>query len=89
MTRGPDVVLSNSVESLAERYMESTPTCFLCREAPATTPMVYVADAASDSSVRGCVFGVCMVCLCSDDFQTHVRDALRQDQHQCETAAWN
>jgi hypothetical protein len=81
--------LPPALEALAERYLDVPRVCFLCREAPATTPLVFVADATVDAGVCGCVFGVCMVCLCSDDFQARVCMALRQDQREREAAPWN
>jgi hypothetical protein len=47
---------------LIERYMERQPRCIVCRDWPATTPLVYVAAGTEADTVRGCVFGLCAVC---------------------------
>jgi hypothetical protein len=76
--------------ALAEQYLESPRVCFLCREAPATSALLFVGDAKDDGGRRQCaIFGVCMVCWCADDFQARVSAALRQDQHHGEAAVWN
>jgi hypothetical protein len=48
---------------LVERYMDRQPRCVVCRDWPATTPLVYVADATEADRLRGCVLGLCVVCL--------------------------
>jgi hypothetical protein len=75
----------HDVHALAEQYMARMPTCLLCHEMPASTPLVYLADGAA----RGCIFATCMVCWCQEDFERRVRAALRQEQGQRTSAAWN
>jgi hypothetical protein len=74
---------------LIEQYMESQPTCFVCCDWPATTPMVYIADITEADKVHGCCFAACAVCWCSEGFQVRVNEALRQDQREHERAVWN
>jgi len=73
------------LQGLAEQYLERMPLCFLCREMPASMALVYLAD----SGTRGCVFGVCAVCRCQDDFEHRVNEVLHQDIHQRERAVWD
>ena len=78
-----------ALAALAERYLDVPRVCFLCREAPATTSLVFLADAAPPGRIRGCVFAVCAFCLCQENFQARAAKALRQDQDQREVAVWN
>ena len=83
-------MLAQELAALAEKYMDTPRLCFLCREAPATAPMVYVSDSQGEGErVRGCVFAVCTVCRCTEGFQARVSVALRQDQYQGEAVVWN
>jgi hypothetical protein len=75
-------------EPLVEKYMTSGPLCLVCRDQPATAPMVFVPDHAVDGRVVGCVFAVCAVCLCAEDFQAQVRTALSKERRQ-ERGRWN
>jgi hypothetical protein len=75
--------------ALAERYMQGMPTCLLCKQMPATTPLVSLVAGTSDGRVQGCVVAVCTFCLCQDDVEARVTTALRQDQAQRTAALWN
>jgi hypothetical protein len=78
------------LQDLAERYLDTPRVCFVCREAPAVAPLVFVGDAMGDGGRRQCaVFGTCMVCLCQDNFEHRVSEALKTDRHQRERAVWN
>jgi hypothetical protein len=68
--------------------MNGSPLCFLCDQ-PATTPLVFVADTATAGRVRGCVFAVCAICLCHEDFQDRIAEVLRQGQRRREVGLWN
>jgi hypothetical protein len=89
MTRGPDVVLATSVENLAEQYMESMPRCIVCRDWPATTPMIFMGEPKGAGGVRRCaVFGVCAACWCGERFQERVEQAVTMARAE-EAARWN
>jgi hypothetical protein len=87
MTIDPHAGLSD-LATLAEQYMESQPTCFVCRDAPGVMPLVFLDDTRDGDRVRGCCFAVCAVCWCSDDFQDRVSEALRMARAQ-RHGVWN
>jgi hypothetical protein len=74
--------------ALAEKYMDVLRPCFLCQEAPAVTPLVFVADGRHGTRVRGAVVAVCAVCLCSEDFQARIEQALSTARARGQ-AIWN
>jgi hypothetical protein len=77
MKSAPDAVAGlPALAALAEQYMESMPTCFLCHDWPAMMPMAFVADTRKGDRVHGCVFAVCPVCMCQDNFEHRISEAL-------------
>jgi hypothetical protein len=82
-------IVMPTLEDLAERYMQTRPTCVVCQEWPATKAMIFVADATDKGRMRGAVFGICARCWCQDDFESNVAQALRQDQAQRTAVVWN
>jgi hypothetical protein len=86
----PDRVstLPRTLEALAGSYLDFPRVCLLCRAAPASMALVYLADATGDGKRRGCVFAVCVPCRCADDLQARVGAALRK-AHAPEMGAWN
>jgi hypothetical protein len=80
--------LMPALEALCEQYMQGRPTCVVCQQ-PATAAFVYVDSTTGDGRMRGAVFGVCMFCQCSENFEARVTNALRQDQAQRKAVVWN
>jgi hypothetical protein len=91
MMPGPDAMAGlQQLQAMTERYLDTQRQCFLCHAAPATSALLFLADAVGDGGRRQCaIFGVCMPCWCTDGFQARVSAALRQDQRQGEAAVWN
>jgi hypothetical protein len=73
---------------MVEAYMQKSPLCFLCRDQPATTPMVFVSDVRDGDRVRGFVVAACVVCLLGENFQERLQTALNKAQRQ-ERGPWN
>jgi hypothetical protein len=89
MMPNPDAMTGlQSLQALAEQYMESQPQCFLCQDAPGIMPLVFLDDSRDGDRVRGCCFAVCAVCWCSEDFQARVSEALRMARAQ-RHGVWN
>jgi hypothetical protein len=83
----PDA-LATALEKLGECYLNEPRVCFACRDAPGVMPLVYVVDTRGDGRVHGCVFAVCAVCWCSNDFHDRVSEALRMARAQ-RYGVWN
>jgi len=77
------------VQDLAESYLDVPRVCFVCRDAPAVSPMVFVAGVSSDGRAHGSIFALCGFCLCRDDCAARVNEALKEDMHEREMATWN
>jgi hypothetical protein len=82
----PDVV--QGLAALAERYMNSGPLCFLCHDAPGVAALAFLADGVQGGKGQGCVFALCMVCLCGEDMEARVQGALRAERARV-VALWN
>jgi hypothetical protein len=88
MTTDPHAGLSD-LARLTEQYMERMPLCLVCHDQPAVAPMVFMGEPKGAGGRRRCAaFAVCMVCMCQDDFEHRLQEALMM-AHAEEAARWN
>jgi hypothetical protein len=77
----PPPALVEALRVWAEHALdrEPPPRCCLC-DSPATSASVFLAEAPTAETWRGCVLPICGMCLCAEDFQARIALVLREEK---------